>query len=65
MSRQEIIAMENAADLARGIVGSGCSLMAVIASKIDQIETWLRITSLLIGIAVGIATFISIWRRRR
>lgn len=48
----------------KGIVGCGSTMLGILTSNLDQIEAWLRITSLCVGIAVGIATFISIRRRK-
>jgi F0F1-type ATP synthase assembly protein I len=52
-------------DVARGIVGAGSSILGLLVSNIETIEAWLRITSLLVGIAVGIATLWQIFRRKR
>lgn len=48
-------------DLAKGMLGSGASVLGVLASLSD-LEAHLRIASLLIGITVGILTGISILR---
>lgn len=55
----------NAHDLVRGLVGGGTALFAFVVSHLDQLEAWLRIVSLIIGIAVGIASLIQIIRRGR
>ena len=50
-----------------GFFGTVSALGASGLSLMQQIELWLRVTSLLIGIAVGTATFLSIvknWRRK-
>lgn len=64
MSREEII-HQNITDLIKGLIGCGSSLLALIASNLETLEAWLRIASLLTGIAVGIATIISIHRRKK
>lgn len=64
MSRQQII-HENLADMGKGIIGTGSTMLALLASHLDNIESWLRIISLVIGIAVAIATLISITRRKK
>ena len=50
-------------DLLRGMVGAGSSILAFAVSQLETIEAWLRIASLIVGIAVGIASLISIIRR--
>ncbi len=51
-------------DAFKGAVGiSSVTLGSVIS--LQNIEIWLRITSLLIGIAVGVATLLSIIHKRR
>ena len=52
-------------DIARGIVGAGSSLLGLIVSNIETVEASLRIFSLIVGIAVGLATLWQIIRRRR
>lgn len=53
----------NAADLWRGIIGSSFTLGSFTVSQMETLEAWLRIISLLVGIAVGVATLWSIYRR--
>lgn len=65
MSRAELIAFENHIALVKGAVGAGTPMIATILSYLPEIEAWLRIVSLIIGIAVGVATFLSINRRRK
>lgn len=69
ISRQEIdaynVLADNVAVLKTGLVGGGSTLMGVILSNISQIEAWLRVASLIVGIAVGIATLWQICRRKR
>ena len=52
-------------DLRDGILGSVASAGGITVSMLPAIEAGLRITSLVVGIAVGVATFISIVRRLR
>jgi len=49
----------------KGLIGVGSTMLGIITSNLDQIESWLRIASLLVGIAVGIATVWSLTRRRK
>lgn len=48
----------------KGLLGVGGTLTGVGVS-LAQVEAWLRVSSLAVGIAVGIATFISIVRNRK
>lgn len=52
---------ERLSALGKGILGSGASVLGVIASLAD-IEAHLRIASLLIGITVGLLTAASLLR---
>lgn len=63
MSREEII-HQNAADAIKGVIGCGFNVLAVLTSHLAELEAWLRISSLCVGIAVGLATFLSITRRK-
>lgn len=65
MSREQFIHLQNLSDMTKGIVGCGSTLLGIITSNLDQIEAWLRVSSLCVGIAVGVATFISITRRKK
>lgn len=56
---------ENTSDILTGSIGILGTSGGLILSHIDQIETALRITSLIIGIAVGMATLYSLIRRKR
>lgn len=47
-------------DIARGVVGAGIPVGGVAISTIQALETWLRLTSLCIGILVGLLTLISL-----
>jgi hypothetical protein len=64
MSREEILNLEKHIDLMKGISGGSITLLSFITSHLPDIESWLRITSLLVGIAIGIATFRSITRKK-
>lgn len=60
-----IAQFEDAPTLAKGLVGTLATSGGVAVSTLGWIEVWLRIISLLVGIAVGIATLISIIRKNR
>lgn len=51
-------------DVARGTVGTLAPLLGVIASWQQHLEWGLRITSLIVGIAVGAATIWSLLRKK-
>lgn len=46
----------------KGAVGVITPIMGLTVSVIQEVELWLRIGSLCVGIAVGIATFVSLIR---
>jgi hypothetical protein len=48
-----------------GMVGIGATGGGFYVSILPKVEAWLRIISLLIGIAVGVASLISIIRTKR
>ncbi len=50
--------------LLKGMVGTGAPLLGTVAS-IAQIKEWLQIVSLVVGIAVGVATFVIIVRKKK
>jgi hypothetical protein len=55
---------EHGEDLARGGLGMGATSTGIYLSlSLPQVEAWLRVVSLLVGIAVGVATFIAILRK--
>ena len=56
---------ENMETLVKGVSGTAVSLGSTYISLLAEVETFLRITSLLIGIAVGVITFISIYKSIR
>ncbi|WP_395736264.1 hypothetical protein [Prosthecobacter sp.] len=64
MTREEILHFERQTDIAKGLLGGGTWLASFIMSNLSTIEAVLRITSLLIGIAVGILTVRSILRKK-
>jgi hypothetical protein len=48
----------------RGVIGVLSTSTGTIVSLFPAIEMWLRITSLAVGISVGIATLISILKKK-
>ena len=54
---------ENALTAGKGALGMTATTAASVVSTLPTVEIWLRIVSLIVGIAVGIATFISIVRK--
>ena len=46
-----------------GLFGSATALGAFIFSLLPEIEQWLRLASLMVGIIVGIASLINIIRK--
>lgn len=51
------------ADTAKGFIGIFATAGATGVSLLHHVETWLRIASLGVGVAVGIASLVSIMRR--
>jgi len=51
--------------VAQGTGGMAATFGPAIVSMMAQAEAWLRLVSLVVGIAIGVATFISIIRRMR
>lgn len=49
--------------LAKGALGMAGVFGGAGVSFVQALESWLRITSLCVGIAVGVATFVSIMRK--
>ncbi|WP_395753311.1 hypothetical protein [Prosthecobacter sp.] len=64
MTRDEIFQIERHTDIVKGIIGSVAWGTSVITSNLPAIEAWLRIASLMVGIAVGIVTIRSIVRKK-
>lgn len=56
---------EITATITKGTVGTGTSVVAVLVARLDQVNGVLQTVSLLVGIAVGLATFWSIVRKPR
>lgn len=52
------------ARITEGFCGAAAPVLGVIASCQEQLEFWLRIASLVIGIAVGLATLYRILVKR-
>lgn len=50
---------------AKGVVGVAAAGGGVYVDLLPHVEAWLRIFSLVIGCAVGIATFVSIVKHRK
>ena len=48
--------------LTNGLIGTGFPALGLITSMQEQVNYWLQITSLVIGIAVGLIT---LWRMLR
>lgn len=57
---RELFQSETLVATVKGAVGMGATSTGVYVSILPQVEAWLRIISLCVGIAVGTATFISI-----
>lgn len=56
---------DHSAQLIKGSVGMSATLGSVGVSTIQEVELWLRITSLCIGIIVGLLTAWSIFRKNK
>jgi hypothetical protein len=54
---------ESAVTAATGAVDISAKTAGSLVSSLPAVEAWLRILSLLVGIAVGVATFVSLVRR--
>jgi hypothetical protein len=48
--------------IATGLVGSATSIGAAVYSMLPHLEAWMRLASVAVGLAVGIATLIKILR---
>jgi len=57
---RHIFCVEAAIKLGKGVLGMAAASGGFYASMLPTIEAWLRIISLLVGITVGVATFVSI-----
>lgn len=47
-----------------GIIGTIAPIIAVVASALPQIEQWLRIVSLIVGITVGLFTLYRLFKNK-
>jgi len=47
----------------KGIVGTASPVLGVITSMQEQIEWHLRVSSLVVGLLVGILSLIGMWRK--
>lgn len=56
---------DHAGILLRGIVGAGSTALGVVTSFQEQLEWWLRVTSLGLGILVAIVTLHSLLKGYR
>ena len=53
--------------LATGFVGASTSIGAALYSLLPQLEMWMRVGSVVIGLAVGLLTLVKLirdWNRR-
>lgn len=50
--------------LTKCFLGVGSPLAGFYVSILPQVEAWLRVVSLLVGISVGVATLLSLLRRK-
>lgn len=48
----------------KGTIGASVPIAAAVVSWLQYAKDWLQLASLLIGCAVGIATFVSIVRKK-
>lgn len=51
-------------DFVHGFLAVGSAIAGTAVSVLPSVEAWLRVTSLLVGIGVGLLSGWSIWRRR-
>lgn len=51
--------------LTKGITGISAAFGGIFASSMPAIEAWLRVASLMVGIAVGVATLVSLVRKKK
>jgi hypothetical protein len=58
------MSMDHARDTAHGIVGSVAPVLGLVTSLQEQMEWGLRITSLVIGIAVGLLSLLKLLKKR-
>jgi hypothetical protein len=58
------MSMDHARDAAHGIVGSIAPILGLVTSMQEQVEWGLRITSLVIGIIVGLLSLRKLLKKR-
>lgn len=51
--------------ISTGVIGTAASLGSAFVSILPHVETWLRISSLCIGLVIGILTLDKIIKERR
>jgi hypothetical protein len=56
---------ETVVTTAKGALGLGATGGSFYVSFLPKVEAWLRLISLLLGIAVGVATLVSILRNKK
>lgn len=57
--------IDNLKTIATGLVGSATSIGAAAYSMLPHLEAWMRLASVAVGLAVGLATLIKILRDLR
>lgn len=57
--------IDNLKTIATGLVGSATSIGAAMYSMLPHLEAWMRLASVAVGLAVGLATLIKILRDLR
>lgn len=62
---RELFDAETVVTTVKGAVGVSATTGGFYVSVLPQVEAWLRVGSLCIGIAVGIATLVSILRNQK
>jgi hypothetical protein len=62
--REELLQIDKYIAGLKGLLGGSTMLASYIASSLPEIEAWLRITSLFVGITVGVVTILSICRKK-
>jgi hypothetical protein len=60
-----LFSAENLVTAAKGALGMSATTGGFYISILPKVEAWLRVSSLFIGCAVGLATFVSIVRKLR
>ncbi len=56
---------EHLSTVERGALGTFASLGSAAVSMVSQLEVYLRVAGLCVGLAVGIITLISVWHDLR